>query len=70
MCKDWFLFGKNRKFPISAQLGMEKCKNRKMHILIGHGKNVKITKYLSQLGIEKNAKIAKCLKMKKQNENC
>ena len=45
---------------------MEKCKNRKMHILIGHGKNVKITKYISQLGIEKNAKIPKCLKMRKK----
>lgn len=38
VCKDWFLYGKNLK----------------MHISIRHGKNLKIAKCLSQLGMEKS----------------
>ena len=36
---------------------MEKRKNRKMPISISYGKNVKIAKCLSQLGMEKMQKL-------------
>ena len=51
-------YGKHVKITkCLSQLGMEKCKNRKMPISISYGK---ISKCLSQLGME-NVKIAKCL---------